>query len=621
MKFKLRSQFVPQVVAEEYTQDLTELSISVDLSSDNKQLLNLKGHLFVTASIKVKEPAKIYSQIKIFLEKLKDGYYQVTDETPIHTLEKELKKSIDLAYFCNEDSSNTEIFSVSTAVIWNKVLYIGYYGDGGAYLIRGNGVRSLKSSSNPNEIWTNSCLLMSDDIVIIGTKNFTTNFSVKKIVENIQNLSLMISEEQKINDFGAIIIKYEHDDLNNVKDGNTSNVQEKFEKKLDNWGTKLSNYFNFRKSLNKTKEGIVTNQVQNKTPVFSINSEILESKTNREALINKFRYKRLAVYKKEDEMNYKKILIYIALLSLLIIITWASYMLFFRDNDEQKEISSAQFNEVSQIGLSEDANGVGTQNQQLSDTSDLSFLIFVDEFINLENDFEDSYFSDIAVFNDRLVVIDENNKNLLMIDMVTKEIEVLLEDLESPELITCNDELCYLLDESSIIVMDPDDKGVYDKIAYSESADVIDINTSGVSLYLLQNSKIDKYDNTSGNITEWTNAVTNQSTSLAVDDGIYTLQNRAFDRFFKGERIENYSIDDNSNLIQAQEIKYKNDNLYVYDTVTKSISTYKPNGIFVTNTKLISRDYTKNIRSFDVSEDGELYILIGNNIHLLDTSQ
>ena len=617
MRFKLRSQFIPKTVTEQDQHDLTELSISVDLSIDNEQLLNSKGHLFATVSIKTKNDTNIYNMIKIFLENLKDGYYQYSDETPIHTLEKELKKSIDLISFYDEEQTNIELFSVCTAVIWNKVLYIGYYGDGSAYLVRGNGVRSLKSSNNPNEIWTNSCLLMSQDVIIIGTKQFGTIFTTRKIVENISNLSLLINQEFVENNFGSIIIKYQNQE-EDVKNDQIINVQESVEKNLDLLGVKFSNYFNFRKSLNQAKENLVTNQVQSKTPVFSINSNILDSKTSQEALLNKFRYQRLAVHKKDDKKsnNFKLITIVSSLIFLISLAIWAIFMLINRTDinnqiTEQSVIEGGQSGELLNDELLSNTEKVDEANDSLDN------LIFVEKFISTEKDFKDSYFNDISVFNDQLIIVDENKKSVIGFNIKTKQNKEILKDLENPTLVTCTDELCYLLDNSNIIVFDPSKIGVFDKIFYEKSSDVKDIGTLGVNLYLLLNNSIDKYDNTVGKLSTWSESVVPDSISLAVDDGIYALQNRGVVRYFRGELVDNYKLDNVSNLIKSREIKYKDDTLYIYDEVTKSVSLYKPNGVFITNKKIISKNYTKLLKSFDISSDGKIYFVIGNDIYTL----
>ena len=109
-----------------------DISLTHEFEPPNETLERQKGRLFITASVQCPKNINLEETAKLFLDSLQEEYYRPSDDTPIHTIERSLNRSLKIAEGVDPNIKIT----FSTALVWNRVLYMSYIGKPTVYLVR-----------------------------------------------------------------------------------------------------------------------------------------------------------------------------------------------------------------------------------------------------------------------------------------------------------------------------------------------------------------------------------------------------------------------------------------------------------------------------------------------------
>ena len=106
------------------------LAISHEFDILDDQIETKRGHLFAILDISAKGNFDMPAIAKLFIDSVQENYFRISEDTPLHAIEKSLSKArTQILGFKSADektslgSQETELrLSFCTALIWNKIL-------------------------------------------------------------------------------------------------------------------------------------------------------------------------------------------------------------------------------------------------------------------------------------------------------------------------------------------------------------------------------------------------------------------------------------------------------------------------------------------------------------------
>lgn len=610
MNFELKIQNISNI--DSLTSN--KLAITHSFEIDDPELLNKKGKLLAVLSIKTSENINLSSAVKVFLDTLRESFYRITDETPLSSLENAVSQALRMLYSVKTSTEDytlgskelhTEI-SLSTALIWNRVLYTNYYGGGIGYILRGSGIRDISAqNNNPNEIWTNSSILDNEDVIIIGTKEFAKTFPANTIIESFNEIPSLIAENSERNLISAVFIK-----LNSSKNEESSTSSNKgLFKNLANKGGLTEKVSMIKDLLSKTEklsDRFKIYQKKKVAPIASISGIMATPQTGGNLKTGLTTSKRLN--KERSKKSYKRIATTITGVFILGFISVGGYYAATaKNNSDQNNAQVLNYSTINPDALPE---GSENKEDQKPTYTDIHKLIEIQKNIN---------FVDFYVKNESTIdYISDKNGNLEEINLSTQKVTTLAE-FDSPQFLRCDTKLCYLVDKQSLQVLEPKENPNIDKYLISNVGIINNIHPYNNRVYILSGSSIFQQQLLSSDSpTGWIQDGTTFSRpiDLAIDGNVYVLDGKNVVKLYAGRKIAEYDLSDR--ISEGSDIEVDIRNFYILDRQKRAILSFnKGTGEFVKEIALTDEfdpSIPEKIIAFEKTNVTTLYFLKNNKI-------
>ena len=583
MDFILKSQIIRGDLKPEGNAVITTYEFKTE--SDN--LLRRRGRLFLVLSAEAEKGVDLKSAVSLFIETVQEDYFRLNDDTPMHAIEKALSKALNDLSGIKGQATGMKI-SFATTLVWNSVLYTSYVGTPAVYLIRGAGVRDLSLNDASTQLWTNSIILASNDVVVIGSSKFKQVFSANKIVNSLGSLASFVKTHPQNGSIAAIITKVSSKDKTrgSLLPQKLSRINFKGLASTALWKTKEKT-FGSEALFDKFK----FHQSKKVAPVSTIGS-LSTHPSPKVAITAGTKPKRLTSVKASKPRNKKLIAGIVTLLG----IGYLNYQMLIAS---QKQPKSDDIN--SQLAI--------LNTPKVKGKNDVNELY--PTFANTNYVGEMVYPLSISATKDKLIILSSNA--LYSIDIKTKEIKEVYDKFENAEHMVCDIKLCYLYANGVLHVLNPKVPAKVDTYPIELDGSVVDLYPSGNNvIYFLTDSSIYRLALPEKPVRWLANGVRmSSSSSFAVNGNVYVLSGRNIYRFSNGIQNENFSID-NSHLLNPKLIKSFGNKLYVLDLKNgdnKYLVVYDKNsGKFIKKIMLAEKTDTQIPSLFTVLEDNELII-------------
>jgi hypothetical protein len=571
-----------------------------------------RGKLFIVLNIDSENlQYNLKSAVKLFLDKIQEDYYRITEDTPLHAIEKSLNKAYkNLISFSNEEGAfekekvKADIHvSFATALIWNSVLYTSYLGNPAVYLIRGTGIRNLNASKGTNEVWTNSSILTDEDVILIGTEGFSKEFPIEEINRNLGGLTTSIARSPNKAQISATLIKVEDKDKKSRMKAVTKLNQEVIRGMISN------HIWNIRSRITGTdslSERFKIYQNKKTAPVASINSLITNSPSY--DVSGKTIPKRISKVK-STKKGKKAALIGVLMIISLGLINYK--IIGHHNNQETSEVKDEFQTTRTTETLAQSGNVQGITK----------IAGIHPNFINLSHISEN--FLPVDVSSNKIDLIYFLGRgSLFEIDFKTKETREILSGLGRTKYVTCDkkdisnrDQLCYILADNTLSVISPTVKNPVD--AYPvDLGEVLDISSYQDKVYFLNNESVYQITRPDETLVKWIKTDTQMAENprrIAIDGSIYILTNREVRKYTLGVLESNFELSDTSHLLNPINIEISGNNIYILDSNENSdrflVIYNKRTGQYINKYLLADKIDLENLNLFTLIEGANKSVL------------
>jgi len=567
------------------------LAISHEFDIPDDQIETKRGHLFAILDISANGNFDVSAIAKLFIDSVQENYFRISEDTPLHAIEKSLNKARTQI----SQSPEAELrLSFCTALIWNKILYTSYFGKPAAYLIRGTGARNLGINITEQEIWTNSSILDDEDVILIGTEHFATRFPATEIINNLGSISQEISQSENSNDLVAILIKV---DSNEEK--RKPNLIENI-KNTDIKGTISTSFWKLKEKVlqnDKLSDKFKIYQSKKVAPISSISgltktiaSEDLKSGSNLSKI------KRIS----KNGTKNKKIKRLAVGLVMLSIFGFINMKLFYNNKKEPETRALLS----SKITKTDNKNGEVIGTNAKSDKIDA--LINLQSVSGKSSPMLISYMKD-----DKIMTLDTVSHTLYQTDISTKDSKSLTDKFERPMLLKCGETYCYVYGNKTLYVVDPKTPDRIEKYLINIE-DIVDIEPFGNAVYFLTSNNIYIHTLLSDESQSWLKEGESiiEAKSFSINSDVYVLSNRNIFKY-ANEKLQKDFVVDNSHLLEPIQIEISAKYIFVLDSAQNNLVIYnKNNGSFYKKVS-ISDETSAN--------DPDSFVLVENSTNLNPT--
>ena len=603
----MTTSFKVQNILNQSQESKTKIALTHFFEIEDEDKLEKLGRLYVVMSLESDEITDFKPLTKAFLDTLKDTYYQSSGETPLNAIEKALNRAYQTLIAANNAELNKFNIkgllkiSVSTALIWHKILYASYIHKPAVYLIRGSGVRNIAvTPTTDGEIWTSSIILENEDVIVIGTEKFAEIAPANKIINSLNEINEIIHEYADKSLVAATLIKVIQSETDKNRGGMSFLAIEKI--KENSIKFELSN----KLSMIKEKLGLnihlsdkfKVHQIKKPAPVSSISGIV--STAQSQSVIETA--KRIS-HKKNDKKNYLKFILGTVALSFII----ATFLYLYFKKPENK---NTKLNETKQ-SKNENPNPTKKDSEKpkeiIKKFTDLHPLIF-DANLN-QNNYKIEKFTLIGT--NQIAFINKSTKLPKLYKISEKTIGNLIGSTINPKFIKCDQRLCYILDNNSILIFDPKTPEKVDRYLIQNIEDPIDIFPYGNKIYILNDSTVYSQTLQEKEPKPWIedpNVALSNPISFTIDSNIFVLQEKNVLKFQNGKLITTYDITET--IKDPKQIANDAKNIYILDDANDSIFIYqKSNFSFLKEIKLAEKEDPNGINGFSlVAENGKTAI-------------
>ncbi len=551
-----------QNIGANYNPEAKNIVITHEFDVPSEQMLAKRGRLFITLRISANGDFNLKDTASLFLDSVQENFYRLTEETPLHSLEKALNRALKLVLTIKSKDESLSLGSVeanfklnfATALIWNRVLYTSYLGSPAVYLVRGTGVRNLSLSPATNELWTNSGILDDQDVVIIGTDKFAQTFPANDVINSLGNISQTIASHAEKDELAALLIKVAIIEKQNSS-GSSKQSDSRLKEAISTSFLKFRSRFSDNEKLS---DRFKFYQNKKTAPVSSISG--LSTPTATSGAVNMPKGPKKA--SKTSKKAKKRAAVGLAMVMVFALV---AYKIF---TEPQGHIANDIESRVSLVVANPSVMGASISPELKSDT-DL-YPVFMD----LNSIGETPTITGISTTLDKILILDASNKKLYSIDPKTKESKSIFGSFEEsalPQFLECDLNYCYLGDSNKFYVLKPTSPEKVDDYLPGVSG-IIDMYPYSSSLYFLTKDKIYTYpidasttDKTTAK--EWLAAdqTLSNARSMLIDNGsVYVVTDSEIIKFDSKRRNQNFKLDF-SRVSNPISMEASNGKLYILD--------------------------------------------------------
>lgn len=576
-----------QNIGATYNPEAKNIVITHEFDVPSEQLLLKRGRLFITLKISASGDFDLKDTASLFLDSVQENFYRLTEETPLHSLEKALNRATKLVLTMKSRDESISLGSVeanfklnfATALVWNRVLYTSYFGSPAVYLVRGTGVRNLSLNPAVNELWTNSGMLDDQDVVIIGTDKFAKTFPPTEIINSLGNISQTIATHPDKDELAALLIKVTTSEKE-TKSGNPKFADSKMKDAIYNSFAKLKSKF---ADTEKLSDRFKFYQNKKTAPVSSISA--LTPPAANTASVNMPKGPKRISSSKGSKKTKKRTAVGLAMVMMFSLV---GYQIFAKPQGAISNDINARISIVDSKG--QQVKGASTESLELSEDNDLH-----PAFIDLNSLGGAPTITGLSTTIDKVMVLDAASKRLYSINPETKESKNVFDGFEEsalPQFLECEITLCYVGDSNKFYVLNPEKPEKVDD--YLPAVDgIIDIFPFANALYFLTNNQIYRYPIGGKNpeATKWLaeGQTLNNAKSMYIDNGlIYVMTDTEIIRFSNKTQDPNFKID-YSEISNPISMEIANGKIYVLNVTDgeKDLKVYaKGNGDYIENIEL-----------------------------------
>ncbi len=195
-------------------------SIPYEFYPEDPDILSTRGSFFLVVDFETSPNVDLQLAAKIVIDEIKEKYYGDLEGTPLQALEKAVQSGKDkLSEIAKNHSTSITSFNFNLvcAVVWGRVLYIAQVGDTSSAIIRKGSLVDI-SNKTGGEIITSSGLLQPEDVIIIGTRLFESQFLDDSLTTKIAMLEELITKSPNAAQISVIVISFKKNILPNKRD-------------------------------------------------------------------------------------------------------------------------------------------------------------------------------------------------------------------------------------------------------------------------------------------------------------------------------------------------------------------------------------------------------------------
>ncbi len=582
MSFELKVQTIQPNISE----IMGSTAIAHDFPKPDESILSKRGRLFIVVSVVDAYEFDLSSLLKIFSEHIHEEYYKNTDSSPLKSLEFAVKSGIDFLSSLKStdekkfliDKNTIPNISLSAAIVWNSILYTANIGPVANYVVRGSGTRDLNDEEIQNnwEIYSNSIILESEDVVIIGTSKFASDYKAKNILENISGLSTKLLTDPNSIEIAALLIKIIQPPIvNNKRDKSMAKPL------ITSVFSAFSNLKNRLSPEGSLSEEFKPFQNKKSAPISSItglaDTHEIKKPSSRPRRIRK-------VNNNNKLKSGIGILVIVA--AVILGITFYNNTIANRENSRDDEKA------INIIPTGDNDNSIESD----STVRDVPAIYVFNEkknYANLE-------ISSFAIYEkENLVIYSRSDKGIYYFDKANNSLKKIIDDVDSLEQLKCYVRFCIFQGNNIVSLVNPSTPEKVDKYPVESKYRIFDIDYFSDRIYLLTSDNIVSFKIGESNpqITEWiksTEKIENP-VSMTIDSNVYVIDQLIVKKYLNGNKqVFNLSPEAPKNPSKIfSDTKY----IYVYDQVDSTIRLFLKNGTSHKNIALGDFDFSEEINS------------------------
>ena len=582
MSFELKVQTIQPNISE----IMGSTAIAHDFPKPDESILSKRGRLFIVVSVVDAYEFDLSSLLKIISEHIHEEYYKNTDSSPLKSLEFAVKSGIDFLSSLKStdekkfliDKNTIPNISLSAAIVWNSILYTANIGPVANYVVRGSGTRDLNDEEIQNnwEIYSNSIILESEDVVIIGTSKFASDYKAKNILENISGLSTKLLTDPNSIEIAALLIKIIQPPIvNNKRDKSMAKPL------ITSVFSAFSNLKNRLSPEGSLSEEFKPFQNKKSAPISSItglaDTHEIKKPSSRPRRIRK-------VNNNNKLKSGIGILVIVA--AVILGITFYNNTIANRENSRDDEKA------INIIPTGDNDNSIESD----STVRDVPAIYVFNEkknYANLE-------ISSFAIYEkENLVIYSRSDKGIYYFDKANNSLKKIIDDVDSLEQLKCYVRFCIFQGNNIVSLVNPSTPEKVDKYPVESKYRIFDIDYFSDRIYLLTSDNIVSFKIGESNpqITEWiksTEKIENP-VSMTIDSNVYVIDQLIVKKYLNGNKqVFNLSPEAPKNPSKIfSDTKY----IYVYDQVDSTIRLFLKNGTSHKNIALGDFDFSEEINS------------------------
>lgn len=608
-------------------------SSSIDIEPTERDLVLKKGSVYTVFDINSPVPLNVPLITKVVNDVLYDSYYHSENISPIQSLEKAVvninekistlaaEKASDGTAAAKKDAKM--VFNIVSCVLWGNVLYLVQYGKGKSFLMREGEVKEVSATSEGN-FSVASGVVKNGDVIVLCTENFAKKYPPNKLLDSA------LSSNDLDPDNASIILKFM------VDEEFTEDEMIDFNVKPDKKATKIPNILKgFKDKKAERKDDQAIESLVDSKPEPAPKSAVVQTKNEGPNIkVKKRREPKIKLNMKALTVVVGVLLVFSVVITLIIRNNQGvpddqtqdgserGSSLFvpreFNRNEDQPTEEPQTAQEPQQQEQTED------NTQQQEDITNKVVRIDAQPFYDLKLADENASPTDIAVFNNTVVVTDSSSGKVFTSGTDAPKFTALEQSFSGIQSVVNYDGQLNFSDDEGYKAYDLTDNTVADSFtgAFGLTSRYLG------NIYSLEGNKIVKYVPEGDALTssDWgTDEALAGAKDIDIAFSIYVLsQDNELLVYTQGEKAS-FSITglpDPLSNVTALEVDNNYDYIYLADAGNNRVVVLNDSGEFVKQIKASQNKDWPNIRDIGIDpSESTMFVLSGSKVFEVDLTE